>query len=34
LPVPFTGLRIALPFPGGAPLLFGLPDRPFTVLVI
>jgi LCP family protein required for cell wall assembly len=34
LAVPFTSLRLALPFPGGAPLLFGLPDRPFTVLVI
>jgi LCP family protein required for cell wall assembly len=34
LPVPFTGLRVAAPFPGGAPLLFGLPNRPFTVVVI
>jgi LCP family protein required for cell wall assembly len=34
LPVPLTGLRVAAPFPGGAPMLFGLPDRPFTVLVI
>jgi LCP family protein required for cell wall assembly len=34
LPVPFTPLRLAAPFPGGAPLLFGLPDRPFTVLII
>lgn len=32
--VPFTSLRLSAPFPGGAPLLFGLPDRPFTVLVI
>jgi LCP family protein required for cell wall assembly len=32
--VPFTSTRLAVPFPGGAPLLFGLPDRPFTVLVI
>lgn len=34
LPVPMTSLRVAVPFPGGAPLLFGLPNRPFTVLVI
>lgn len=34
LAVPFTGLKVSAPFPGGAPLLFGLPDRPFTVLVI
>jgi len=34
LPVPFTSLRVAAPFPGGAPLLFGLPNRPYTVLVI
>ena len=34
LPVPLTSLRVAVPFPGGAPLLFGLPNRPFTVLVI
>jgi LCP family protein required for cell wall assembly len=34
LPVPFTSMRVAVPFPGGAPMLFGLPDRPFTVLVI
>lgn len=32
--VPFTSVKVALPFPGGAPMLFGLPDRPFTVLVI
>ena len=32
--VPLTGIRLSAPFPGGAPLLFGLPDRPFTVLVI
>jgi LCP family protein required for cell wall assembly len=25
---------VAAPFPGGAPLLFGLPNRPYTVLVI
>jgi LCP family protein required for cell wall assembly len=34
LPVPLTSVRVSVPFPGGAPLLFGLPDRPFTVLVI
>jgi LCP family protein required for cell wall assembly len=34
LPVPFTGLRVSAPLPGGAPLIFGLPNRPFTVLVI
>jgi LCP family protein required for cell wall assembly len=34
LPVPFTGMRVAAPFPGGAPVLFGLPNRPFTVVVI
>jgi LCP family protein required for cell wall assembly len=34
VPVPFTTLRVAAPFPGGAPVLFGLPNRPFTVLVI
>lgn len=34
LPVPLTSLRVSAPFPGGAALLFGLPDRPFTVLVI
>jgi LCP family protein required for cell wall assembly len=32
--LPLTPTRISVPFPGGAPLLFGLPDRPFTVLVI
>jgi LCP family protein required for cell wall assembly len=32
--VPFLSARISVPFPGGAPMLFGLPDRPFTVLVI
>ena len=32
--VPFTSARVSVPFPGGAPMLFGLPDRPFTVLVI
>ncbi|HEY8172323.1 MAG TPA: LCP family protein [Dehalococcoidia bacterium] len=34
LPVPIAGARVSVPFPGGAPILFGLPDRPFTVLVI
>lgn len=34
VPIPFTSIKVAAPFPGGAPLLFGLPDRPFTVLVI
>ncbi|MEX0749782.1 MAG: LCP family protein [Dehalococcoidia bacterium] len=34
LPVPFTGLRVSAPIPGGAPLIFGLPNRPFTVVVI
>ncbi len=34
LPVPFASARVSVPFPGGAPLLFGLPDRPFTVMVI
>lgn len=34
LPVPLTTLHVAVPFPGGAPLLFGLPNRPFTVVVI
>jgi LCP family protein required for cell wall assembly len=34
LPVPFVDARIAAPFPGGAPLLFGLPNEPFTVVVI
>lgn len=32
--VPFTSARLSVPFPGGAPLLFGLPNRPYTVLVI
>ncbi len=32
--VPLTDVRLSAPFPGGAPLLFGLPDRPFTVLVV
>ena len=34
LPIPFTSVHASVPFPGGAPMLFGLPDRPFTVLVI
>ncbi len=34
LPVPFTSVHASAPFPGGAPMLFGLPDRPFTVLVV
>jgi LCP family protein required for cell wall assembly len=34
LPVPFTPIRLAVPFPGGPPLIFGLPNRPFTVLII
>jgi LCP family protein required for cell wall assembly len=27
-------MRVAAPFPGGAPLLFDLPNRPYTVLVV
>jgi LCP family protein required for cell wall assembly len=34
VPVPLTSLRLSVPFPGGAPTLFGLPNRPFTVVVI
>ena len=34
LAVPFTSMRLTVPFPGGAPMLFGLPNRPFVVLVI
>jgi LCP family protein required for cell wall assembly len=34
IPVPLTSMRVAVPFPGGAPVLFGLPNRPFTVLVV
>jgi LCP family protein required for cell wall assembly len=34
IPLPLVDARISAPFPGGAPLLFGLPDRPFTVVVI
>ena len=33
-PIPIASARVAVPFPGGAPLMFGLPNRPFTVLVI
>ncbi|MDP9237703.1 MAG: LCP family protein [Chloroflexota bacterium] len=32
--VPIVGARLSVPFPGGAPMLFGLPNRPYTVLVI
>ncbi|MEX2247752.1 MAG: LCP family protein [Dehalococcoidia bacterium] len=32
--IPFTGAKVSVPFPGGPSLLFGLPDRPFTVVVI
>ena len=34
VPLPLVDARVAAPFPGGAPMLFGLPDRPFTVVVI
>ena len=34
LPLPFTATRLSVPFPGGAPFLFGLPNRPFTVLIV
>jgi LCP family protein required for cell wall assembly len=34
IPVPFTSMRVAVPFPGGPALMFGLPNRPFTVLVV
>jgi LCP family protein required for cell wall assembly len=34
IPLPLVDARVAVPFPGGAPILFGLPDRPFTVVVI
>lgn len=33
-PIPIASTRLSVPIPGGAPLIFGLPDRPFTVLVI
>jgi polyisoprenyl-teichoic acid--peptidoglycan teichoic acid transferase len=33
-PIPIASARLSLPFPGGAPMIFGLPNRPFTVLVI
>jgi LCP family protein required for cell wall assembly len=32
--VPVVGARLSVPFPGGASMLFGLPNRPYTVLVI
>ncbi len=32
-PIPVASARLSVPFPGGAPLIFGLPDRPFIVLV-
>lgn len=32
--VPSTGIKLAVPFPGGTSLVFGLPDRPYNVLVI
>jgi LCP family protein required for cell wall assembly len=34
IPLPLVDARVSAPFPGGAPMLFGLPDRPFTVVVI
>ncbi len=34
IPLPLVEARVAAPFPGGAPMLFGLPDRPFTVVII
>src|ERR1700687_1476963 len=34
LPVPLLSTRVSVPFPGGAPILSGCPDRPFTVLVV
>jgi LCP family protein required for cell wall assembly len=34
IPLPLTDARLAAPFPGGASLLFGLPNEPFTVVVI
>ncbi len=33
-PIPIASARLALPFPGGTPLVFGLPDRPYTVLIM
>ena len=32
--VPFTDTKVTAPFPGGQSLLFGLPNRPYTVLII
>lgn len=34
LPIPFTSVLASVPFPGGAPMLFGLPNRPFVVMVV
>jgi LCP family protein required for cell wall assembly len=34
IPVPFAGLKLSVPFPGGTPVLFGLPRDEFTVLVV
>jgi LCP family protein required for cell wall assembly len=34
LAVPFTDAKVAAPFPGGPSLLFGLPNRPYTVVII
>lgn len=34
LPVPLTSMLVSVPFPGGAPMLFGLPSRPYYVLVV
>ncbi len=33
-PIPVGAMRLSVPFPGGAPMIFGLPNRPFVVLVI
>jgi len=33
-PIPIASARLSVPFPGGAPMIFSLPTRPFTVLVI
>ena len=33
-PLPVASARVALPFPGGASMMFGLPSRPYTVVVI
>jgi LCP family protein required for cell wall assembly len=34
IPVPFASMRVSVPFPGGPSIMFGLPNRPFTVLVV